>query len=88
MKIKKKCCARPGSVDNPEVFQKPLRDKIYSDEYSDEWNLIHKDEWNLIHKRNKFELWVDKYNHTLELTRTIVQILVFVLQLIILWKLI
>ena len=36
--------------------------------------------------RNKFELWVDKYNHTLEFTRTIVQILVFILQIIILWK--
>ena len=36
--------------------------------------------------RNRFELWVDKYNHTLEFIRTLVQMLVFVLQLIILWK--
>ena len=45
------------------------------------------DEWNLLHKRNKFELWVDKYNHTLEFTRTIVQILVFFAQIVVLWKL-
>ena len=37
--------------------------------------------------RNKFELWVDKYNHTLELIRTIVQILVLVAQVVVLWKL-
>jgi len=37
--------------------------------------------------RNKLELWVDKYNHTLELIRTIVQILVLVAQTIVLWKL-
>jgi len=36
--------------------------------------------------RNKFELWLNKYNHTLEFIRTLVQMLVFVLQLIILWK--
>ena len=44
------------------------------------------DEYNIIHKRNKFELWVDQYTHTLEFTRTAVQILVFILQIIILWK--
>ena len=44
-------------------------------------------EFKLLHKRNKFELWVDKYNHTLEFTRTVVQILVFILQLIILGRL-
>jgi len=44
-------------------------------------------EYNLLHKRNKFELWVDKYNHTLEFIRTAIQVLVFVLQLIILWRL-
>ena len=44
------------------------------------------DNWKLLHNRNKFELWVDKYNHTLEFTRTAVQILVFILQIIILWK--
>jgi hypothetical protein len=40
----------------------------------------------LLHDRNRFELWVDKYNHTLEFTRTVVQILVFILQIIILWR--
>jgi len=37
--------------------------------------------------RNKFELWLDKYNHTLELIRTVVQILVLVAQAVVLWKL-
>ena len=51
------------------------------------YNKTHSDEWNLLHKRNKFELWVDKYNHTLEFIRTVVQVLVFILQIIILWRL-
>jgi len=38
-------------------------------------------------KRNRFELWVDKYNHTLEFIRTLVQVLVLVAQTIVLWKL-
>ena len=38
-------------------------------------------------KRNKFERWVDKYNHTLEFIRTLVQMLVFILQIVVLWKL-
>ena len=46
-----------------------------------------KKDFNLLHKRNKFELWIDKYNHTLEFIRTFVQILVFILQLIILYRL-
>jgi len=37
--------------------------------------------------RNSFERWVDRYNHTLELVRTITGILVLVLQLIVLYKL-
>ena len=45
------------------------------------------EEWKLLHHRNKFEMWVDKYNHTLEFTRTVVQILVFIAQIIVLWKL-
>ena len=44
-------------------------------------------EYNLLHKRNKFELWVDKYNHTLEFVRTVTQIFVFILQLIIIGRL-
>ena len=57
------------------------------DDYYDEQQ--HKEsskEHELLHKRNKFELWVDRYNHTLEFTRTVVQILVFILQLIIIWR--
>ena len=44
------------------------------------------DEYKLIHKRNKFELWLDKYNHTLEFIRTLFQLLIFILQLFILYK--
>ena len=43
--------------------------------------------WELKHKRNYFELWLDQYNHILEFIRTIVQILVFFMQTIILWRL-
>ena len=38
-------------------------------------------------KRNKFERWLNKYNHTLEFTRTLFQALVLLLQLIILYRL-
>ncbi len=44
-------------------------------------------EWETLHRRNKLELWIDQYNHTLELIRTITQLLVFVAQLVVLWKL-
>ena len=39
-------------------------------------------------KRNKLERKLDEYNHTMELVRTIVPIVVLVLQVIILMKLI
>jgi len=39
-------------------------------------------------KRNKLERFLDKYNHTMELIRTIVPLVVLGLQLIILVKLI
>ena len=45
-----------------------------------------KKKWNILHRRNDFELWVDQYNHTLEFVRTLFQVLVFLLQLIILWR--
>ena len=38
-------------------------------------------------KRNKLERWVDKYNHTLELVRTITGLTLLVLQLLVLYKL-
>ena len=38
-------------------------------------------------KRNKLERWVDKYNHTLELIRTITGLTLLVLQLLVLYKL-
>ncbi len=38
-------------------------------------------------KRNALERWVDKYNHTLELVRTITGITLLVLQLLVLYKL-
>ena len=37
--------------------------------------------------RNKFELWLDKYNHTMELIRTICPMVLIVLQIVILIKL-
>tara|TARA_B100000287_G_scaffold157757_1_gene148858 strand:- start:682 stop:915 length:234 start_codon:yes stop_codon:yes gene_type:complete len=37
--------------------------------------------------RNSLERWVDRYNHTLELVRTITGILVLALQLLVLYKL-
>ena len=56
------------------------------EEYYDEKKHQESKEHELLHTRNKFELWVDRYNHTLEFTRTVVQILVFILQLIIIWR--
>ncbi len=38
-------------------------------------------------KRTQLESWADRYNHTFELVRTVVQCFVFIAQLIILWKL-
>ena len=44
-------------------------------------------EWKLIHKRTHFEKWSDQYNHTMEFSRTLIQLLALILQLMILWKL-
>ena len=45
------------------------------------------EEWKLIHKRTHFEKWFDQYNHTMEFTRTVIQSLALILQVVILWKL-
>jgi len=45
------------------------------------------EEWKLIHKRTHFEKWFDQYNHTMEFTRTVIQLLALILQVVILWKL-
>ena len=45
------------------------------------------EEYNILHKRTYFEKWLDQYNHTMEFTRTVIQSLALILQLIILWKL-
>jgi len=37
-------------------------------------------------KKTKLELWLDKCNHTMELVRTIVPILILIIQIIILCK--
>jgi hypothetical protein len=37
-------------------------------------------------RRNKFERWLDKHNHTMELIRTVIAIVVLVLQIYILIK--
>ena len=39
-------------------------------------------------KRNKFEQKLDEYNHTMELVRTILPVVILILQVIILVKLI
>jgi len=39
-------------------------------------------------KRNKFERKLDEYNHTMELVRTLLPIMIIVLQIIILVKII
>jgi len=44
-------------------------------------------EHSLIHKRNYTEMWFDQYNHTMEFTRTLIQSIALILQLVILWKL-
>ena len=44
-------------------------------------------EYNILHKRTHFEKWFDQYNHTMEFTRTVIQSLALILQLVILWKL-
>jgi len=38
-------------------------------------------------KRNKLELFLDRYNHIMEFTRTAIQLIVLILQLIILYRL-
>jgi len=38
-------------------------------------------------KRNKIEQWLDRHNHLMELNRTLVAIIVLILQVIILRKL-
>jgi hypothetical protein len=45
------------------------------------------EEWKLIHKRTHLEKWLDQYNHTMEFTRTVIQSLALILQVVILWKL-
>jgi hypothetical protein len=37
-------------------------------------------------KRNRAERFLNRYNHIMEFTRTSIQIMVFILQLIILWR--
>lgn len=44
-------------------------------------------EHSLIHKRIFFEKWLDQYNHIMEFSRTTIQLVGLILQLIILWKL-
>ena len=44
-------------------------------------------EYNILHKRTHLEKWLDQYNHTMEFTRTLIQSIALILQLVILWKL-
>ena len=38
-------------------------------------------------RRSKIELWLDKHNHTMELMRTVVAVVILILQIFILFKL-
>ena len=49
--------------------------------------LLSNREYNILHKRTHLEKWLDQYNHTMEFTRTVIQLLALILQLVILWKL-
>ena len=44
-------------------------------------------EYNILHKRTHIEKWLDQYNHTMEFTRTVIQAVALILQVVILWKL-
>ena len=44
-------------------------------------------EYNILHKRTHLEKWLDQYNHIMEFSRTLIQLLALILQLVILWKL-
>ena len=44
-------------------------------------------EYNILHKRTHIEKWLDQYNHIMEFSRTLIQLLALILQVVILWKL-
>ena len=66
------CCNETPTGQGLEVKGKPF---------------LSNDEWKLTHKRSYMEMWFDQYNHTMEFSRTIIQSLALILQLVILWKL-
>ena len=66
------CDKEPDSGQGLEVTGKPF---------------LSNKEHGLIHKRIFFEKWLDQYNHIMEFSRTVIQLLALILQLIILWKL-
>jgi len=43
--------------------------------------------YNMSNKRNQIERWLDHHNHTMELIRTLVAIIVLLLQVVILIRL-
>jgi hypothetical protein len=67
------CCVRPGSVQNPAVYNH---------------NHNRETEWDLLHKRNSLEKWFDKYNHIMEFVRTIFALTTIVLQIYIISRLV
>ena len=44
-------------------------------------------EYNILHKRTHLEKWLDQYNHIMEFSRTLIQLLALILQVVILCKL-
>jgi len=81
MKKNKGCAC--GNPDCPETYTANPNQGI---EVKDK-PLLSNDEWKLTHKRSYIEMWFDQYNHTMEFSRTIIQSLALILQLVILWKL-
>ena len=65
-------CCKQDTVQGLEVRETPF---------------LSNKEHSLIHKRSYMEMWFDQYNHSMEFTRTVIQSITLILQVIILWKL-
>jgi len=74
---------------NKQVQKKYIKKKTYYKKPK-HWNKdtqIQKKKYYNKKKRNPLERWVDRYNHTLELVRTITGFILIALQLLVLYKL-
>ena len=66
--------------------KKPYKKKTYYKKSNNNWKKYKKVK-KVKQYRNPLERWVDKYNHTLELIRTITGFILIALQLLVLYKL-